>query len=130
MAEPPPTPSPSATRKELTRRYKEAGPQPGVYAIRNRTNGRLYVGGSMDVHGAVNRARFELRQRGHRNIELMRDWLEVGPDAFEFEVLQLVRKKDDPAQDLRADLAELLVLWRAELDFDGPRGYRGPGDAA
>ncbi|MGV3495122.1 MAG: GIY-YIG nuclease family protein [Ramlibacter sp.] len=130
MAEPSPSPSPSAARKELTRRYKETGTQPGVYAIRNRANGRIFVGGSMDVHGALNRARFELRMRGHRNPWLMRDWLEIGPDAFEFEVLQLVRKKDDPAQDLRADLAELLALWRAELDFDGPRGYRGPGDAA
>jgi hypothetical protein len=132
MAEPSPstTPTPSAHRKELARRYKEAGAQPGVYAIRNRGNGRLYVGGSMDVHGAINRARFELRQRGHRNRELLADWVACGEAAFDFEVLQIVRKKDDPTQDLRADLAEFLELWREENAFQGPLGYHFAGDAA
>lgn len=129
MAQALPSLSPSA-RKELTRRYKETGAQPGVYAIRNRENGRIYVGGSMDVHGAMHRAQFELRLRSHRNTGLMRDWIAHGPAAFEFEILQLVRKKDDPTQDLRAELAELLELWRAETDFDGPLGYHAHGSAA
>lgn len=116
-------------RKELTRQYKQADPPVGVYAIRNLADGRTYVGGSMNVQGAMNRARFELQLKGHRNKALQQDWTALGADAFRFEVLQMVRKRDDPAQDWEADLADLLELWREELGCEQPGGYGSEGAA-
>jgi hypothetical protein len=103
------------TRRELVRQYKEAGPAAGVYAIRNLAEGRVYLGASMNVEGALNRARFELRQRGHRHKALMADWLRLGEAQFAFEVVDVLKKRDDPAFDAKAELADLLQLWRTEL---------------
>ena len=49
---------------------------------------------------------------------------------FEFEILQLVRRKDDPAQDLRDDLAELLALWREETGYATDLGYHPAAESA
>ena len=103
------------TRRELVRHYKETGPRAGVYAIRNLADGRVYVGASTNVDGALNRAQFELRQRGHRHKQLMADWQRLGAEHFRFEVLDCVKKRDDPAFDMQAELADMLQLWCDEL---------------
>lgn len=110
-----PSPSPPAlARKELVRQYKEAAPPVGVYAIRNLATNRAYVDGSLNVHGAMNRARFELQLGAHRNAQLMRDWVESGPANFRFEILQLAKQHEDPAYDYAAELQVMLELWREE----------------
>jgi hypothetical protein len=103
------------TRAELKRQYKEAHPPMGVYAIRNLATGRCYVQASMNVHAAMNRDRFELGFKGHRNPALQRDWLAHGADHFRFEVLDLLKKREVPGFDYKAELASTLALWREEL---------------
>lgn len=103
------------TRTELKRQYKEAHPPMGVYAIRNLTTGQCYVQASMNVEAAMNRDRFELRLKGHRNSALLRDWQEHGADNFRFEVLDLLKKREEPDFDYKAELALALALWREEL---------------
>jgi len=103
------------TRAELKRQYKEAHPPMGVYAIRNLATGQCYVQASMNVEAAMNRDRFELGFKGHRNLELQRDWLAHGADHFRFEVLDLLKKRVDPAFDYKSELASTLALWREEL---------------
>lgn len=109
------TASGAPTRAELRRQYKEAHPPMGVYAIRNLATGRCFVQASMNVEAAMNRDRFELRFKGHRNPELQRDWLAHGSEHFRFEVLDLLKKRVDPAFDYKAELASTLALWREEL---------------
>ena len=87
----------------------------GVYAIRNLNTGQCYVLASMNVEAAMNRDRFELRFKGHRNTELQRDWLAYGADQFHFEVLDVLKKRVDPTFDYKAELASTLALWREEL---------------
>jgi hypothetical protein len=113
----------STDRRERIRQYKDAFPSMGVFALRNLANGRVYVGASTNVEGAINRMRFELQRRGHRNAPLMADWLAFGPDQFRFEVLDRVRPSTDPAFDARAELDAMAELWREELDCFMPAGY-------
>ncbi len=40
-----------SSRAELKRQYKEATPQMGVFAVRNRATGKLLVGASLNVPG-------------------------------------------------------------------------------
>lgn len=103
------------TRTELKRQYKEAHPPMGVYAIRNLATGQCYVQASMNVEAAMNRDRFELGFKGHRNPALQRDWLAHGADHFRFEVLDLLKKREAPDFDYKAELASTLALWREEL---------------
>ncbi|RIX85348.1 GIY-YIG nuclease family protein [Acidovorax cavernicola] len=115
-------PSPQA-RRTLVRQYKDSVRPAGVYAIRNTVSGRVFVAGSLDVEGAMNRARFELGLRSHRNKALQRDWLELGALHFSFEVIDRVKEKDDPAFDRAAELERLLALWSEELQACGENGY-------
>ncbi len=117
-------PPPAANRRrELTRQYKDAMPPMGVYVIRNLVNQRVFVGGSTNVEGAINRARFELGQKSHRNARLMQDWLACGAENFRFEVIDRVRQRDDPDFDYQGELDAMLQLWREELDCYGEHGY-------
>jgi len=119
-----------ADRRERIRQYKDAFPPMGVFALRNLANGRVYVGASTNVEGAINRMRFELQRRGHRNAALMADWLAFGPDRFRFEVLDRVRPSTDPAFDPQAELEAMTELWREELDGYMPAGYNPRGGSA
>lgn len=110
-------------RRELTRQYKDAMPPMGVFVIRNLANQRLFVGASANVEGAMNRIRFELGLKSHRNIKLMQDWMRWGPENFRFEVIDRVKKRDDPDFDYAGELAALLQMWREELPCRGENGY-------
>ncbi len=98
----------------------------GVFVIRNLMDGRVYVAGSLDVEGAMNRARFELNLRSHRNKALQRDWVAHGATHFSFEVIDRVKERDDPVFDRAAELEKLLELWREELQCIGDKGYNTP----
>lgn len=114
------------SRRALVRQYKETPRPAGVYVIRNGWSGRVYVGGSLDVEGAMNRARFELNMRSHRSKALGQDWMAYGAGHFSFEVIDRVKERDEPGFDRAAELEKLLVLWREELQCDGDLGYHAP----
>jgi hypothetical protein len=116
-----------ASRRELSRRYKEAPPPMGVYAIRNLVNQRVYVDASSNPEGALNRHRFELNLKGHRNRALQQDWNAHGAANFRMEVIDTLKKSEDPAFDAKAELAALLSMWRKEMECDGAAGYN-PGE--
>lgn len=113
-------------KRAMKRQYLENKVPAGVFAIRNQRNGRIYVGASLNVAGAINRHRFELQQRAHRNARMLRDWLDQQGEQFEFEVLDVVKERDDPAFDRQAELDALLELWQQELPCLGEQGYNLP----
>ncbi|MBX3633090.1 MAG: GIY-YIG nuclease family protein [Simplicispira sp.] len=112
-------------RRALLRQYKAARPPAGIFTLTNQANGRVYVGGSLNLDGAMNRMRFELNQRAHRNKVLQQDWLAAGPAQFVFAVVDRLKQRDDPHFDYQAELDTLLVLWREEIPCHGERGYHG-----
>ena len=113
-------------KRSLRNGYKQSFVPIGVFAIRNTVNQRVYVGGSRNLEGAINRHRFELTSGSHRNADLLADWKRFGADVFRFEVLDRVRQSTDPDVDYDAELATLLALWTEELPCHGERGYNGP----
>jgi hypothetical protein len=110
-------------RRELSRQYKEAPPPMGVYAIRNLATQRVYVDASANPQGALNRHRFELARRAHRNRALQQDWDACGEAGFRLEVIDTLKKSEDPAFDAKGELAALLEMWRKELECDSALGY-------
>lgn len=114
-------------RRALARQYKQSTLPAGVFAIRNRASGRVYVAAARDVVGAMNRQRFELDLRAHRNKALQLDWNALGAAAFDFEELGRVKEReDDPTFDRAAELEALYALWCEETRCRGPQGYNGP----
>jgi hypothetical protein len=108
-------------KRELLRHYKDNPPDAGVYAIRCTAIGHagVQVHASTNVAGAINRARFQLRMRSHTDKRLQQQWQQHGEAAFSFELLDVLKRREDATEaQRREDLAALLALWREELGVD------------
>lgn len=69
---------------------KEYIDQPGIYALRNKTNQRRYIGKTKDLQNRFNE-HFETHlYNNHLNEYLQQDFNEFGINAFIFEVLEEV----------------------------------------
>ena len=117
-------------KRLLKQQYLDTPVRAGVYEIRNLVTGRVLVAGSLNVEGALNRHRFELRQGSHRNALLRQDWLQHGEASFHFETLDTVQPRDQPGFDVARELDELLALWRTEIPCQGEQGYQSGGSTA
>lgn len=67
----------------------------GIYRIRNRTNGKQYIGSAQDLaQGWIGR-RAALRRGTYHNIHLQRAWNKHGEESFIFEVVEEVKEDGD-----------------------------------
>ena len=110
-------------RKALIRDYKESRRPMGVFRVRNTVSGKCLVGMSTNLPGMLNRQRWQLEMAGHPNRELQKDWNELGPDAFAFEVLDTLTAQEQPDYDPSDDLRALERLWLDKLSPFEDRGY-------
>jgi hypothetical protein len=114
-------------QRALKQSYRDNPVPSGVFAIRHLATGRVLLGASANLDGALNRHRFELRMGGHRNRALQADWLAGGEAAFSFEVVDTVKARpDDPSFDREAELAVLFELWSHEYASRGTPRYGAP----
>ena len=119
--------SPSKTRAEIRRAYKETPRQSGVFQIKNNQTGKVLLGSSTNLHGPLNKHRFLLSIGKHDNKELQQDWNLLGPGAFTFEILEVVKPSDEPTFCLEDELTLLEQIWLEKLQPTGERGYNeGP----
>lgn len=110
-------------KKTLIREYKETRRPMGVFRVSNTVNGKIFIGTSVDLPAMLNRQQSQLRMGGHPNKELQKDWNELGPDAFEFEVLDTFTPPEAPNYNPKDDLKALEDLWLDKLSPYGERGY-------
>jgi len=83
----------------------------GVYWIRNRRTGRVFLGADHNVHAAFNRHRARLFAGRHFCEALQQDWLEMGPEAFDLEIVETLPL----GRDQEVELARLRSSWLAGL---------------
>src|SRR5215212_3491725 len=106
-------------RKELLAQHKQAPPEAGVYRIVNRHNGKALLGSTLNLGSMRGKLEFgrATNSPGVLDHRLVADARQVGLDAFELEILEVleVRPEMTPAE-IRADLATLEALWRERLD--------------
>ena len=120
-------PAPGKTRAELRRAYKKTPRQAGIFRIKNTRTGKILLGSSTNLHGPLNKHRFILSIGRHDNAALQNDWNQFGPDAFSFEILEIVKPSDDPSFCLEDELTLLEQIWLEKLQPFGERGYnQGP----
>ena len=84
----------------------------GIYAIRDRASGHLLLGASRNVHAALNRARFEMRMGKHADRVLQAEWHRSGVEGLAFEVLELVKEREDAGFDYASELKALEQIHR------------------
>lgn len=62
----------------------------GIYAIVNKVTDRKYIGQTGRFLYRWTKHKLLLHRGEHSNLELQRDWNLYGPDAFEFQILEIV----------------------------------------
>jgi predicted transcriptional regulator len=111
------------TRQDIKREYKERKKPAGVFQVKNIANGKMLLGSSLNLEGPLNGHKFMLTNGSHRNAALQEDWNTFGPDKFVFEILEVVKVKDDPNFNLIDELTLLEQIWIEKLQPFGERGY-------
>ena len=102
----------------MQREYKERKKPAGIFQVRNTVNSKVLLGSSLNLEGILNSQKFKLSIGSHRNRELQKDWNEYGPEKFVFEILEVVKIKDDPNFNLNDDLTLLEQIWLEKLQIE------------
>ena len=110
-------------KKQITQEYKLSHRPMGVFQIRNKTSGRVFIDTSTNIPGKINRHRFALKAGLHANKALQADWNELGETVFEFETIEPVEPRSEANYDYKADLVTLEDLWLEKLEPYGDNGY-------
>ena len=111
------------SRKDIIREYKERKKPAGVFQIKNLANGKVLLGSSLNLEGPLNSHKFMLTIGSHRNAALQKDWNVFGPEMFGFEILEVVRVKDESGFRVEDELTLLEEIWLEKLQPFGERGY-------
>jgi len=112
------------SRKDIQREYKEKAKVAGVFQVKNVVNDKVLLGSSLNLDGPLNGHKFMLEISGHTNKALQKEWNEFGADKFVFEILEVVKvKNDDPNFNLDDELTLLEQIWLEKLQPFGERGY-------
>lgn len=105
--------------------YRGFTPRAGVYSITCRPTGRMYVGCTDHLVGAMNGHRFNLSNGMHPNRELQADWDAYGDGASDFNIHDELASGDlaAPADRMGRELEALRDLWVDQLGLDEGTTY-------
>lgn len=105
-------------------------PDMGIFAIRNKTNGKCYLATSHNLRGAINSALFQLNFGSFRLRELQQDWTALGENNFTVETLEILKyDKDESKVDYSDELEILRMYWEEKLAKEGTELYGKKGTA-
>lgn len=74
---------------------RQSIPFRGIYAIRHVASGKLYIGSAVNIGTRWTLHRRQLKAGRHHSKRMQRAWDLYGADAFVFEVLQIVLRRED-----------------------------------
>lgn len=63
--------------------------QIGIYFIRNKENGCIYIGASTNIGSRISKHFSDLKKQKHPNHKLLNDYNKYGIDCFEFGILEI-----------------------------------------
>jgi hypothetical protein len=111
-------------RKELREEYRQLKTYMGIFQIKNNANGKIYVDSCSNLKNRWFTIKGQLEMGRFANLQLQKDWNELGPDDFTYEVLE--EKVTDDVTDMRWELKQMLKPWLEKLQPYGDQGYNKP----
>lgn len=114
---------PRPSKKDMTNAYKLKQFKAGVYQIRNIQNNKIFVEGSVNLDAIWNRNRVQLKFGNHQNVALQKDWNELGPDNFVFEIISEIQQKEGELKDYSKEVKELASMFLEDLQPYDEKGY-------
>lgn len=109
-------------KRELKQQYKEIKTEAGVFQVRNTQNQKILVDSTQNLR-TLNGKEFQLKSGVYPNKRLTEELQQYGPEAFVFEVLEVLEKKEDPFFYEKDALKKLQAGWIEKLQPFGDRGY-------
>ena len=112
-----------SNRAETKRLYKQNISEMGVYQIKNRVNGKIYIDSSKNIEGTRNSRLFQLKiGKIVFSHGMQKELNEFGAENFEFSVLDVL---DKPESEDNIDrlLTVLELHWLEKLQPFGELGY-------
>ena len=106
-------------RKEKVLAYMETVIPAGVYRILNKRNGKMWISAAPNLNSAWNRNVFQLQVGSHPSKGLQADWREFGEEAFEYEILEVLKRKEGERNLSKAELDQLKKMeeqWVARMN--------------
>jgi len=98
-------------KKKLKEKYKHIVQPKGVFVLRNKVNGKVFLGSSLNLKNKDLTLKMSLRNGNHFNFALQEEWNKFGEGAFEYEILETLEIKDDPGYNYNEDLEILEMMW-------------------
>lgn len=111
-------------RKELLEEFKQIKTYMGVIQITNKVSGKIYVDSYPNLKNKWMTIKMQLDMGRFANLELQKDWKELGAEAFTYEVLE--EQKTDDVTDMKWELKMMEKPWLEKLQPYGDRGYNKP----
>ncbi|MDR2708731.1 MAG: GIY-YIG nuclease family protein [Elusimicrobiota bacterium] len=103
-------------RKKLLADYKQQPKICGICAIKNMSNGKMWIETTLNMEGRRNRFEFIKSTNSGVPPLLRDDWQTYGPQAFCFEVLEeLKRGETQTDAEFAEDLKVLKEMWVAKF---------------
>ena len=98
-------------KKQLKEDFKNFVPPKGIFVFRNKINGKVFIGSSLNLKNKDVRIKLMLNMGNHSIRGFQDDWTTYGEDAFDYEILETLELKDDPDYNYSSDLEILEMLW-------------------
>lgn len=111
------------TKKEMKEEYKLMKFQMGVFQIRNKINGKIFIGSSTNLTAKWNSQQFQLNMGSHPNRELQEDWKKFGKENFVYEILDEIKPSDE--KNAAIDQEEAKALEELLIEKHQPFGEKG-----
>jgi frataxin-like iron-binding protein CyaY len=111
------------TRKELKEEYKQMKYRMGVFQIKNKINGKVFIGSSTDLKAIWYAQKLQLDAGMHHNSDLQKEWKEYGAEKFIYELLEEIKQTEDKPADYTKEVKALEEMIIEELQPYEPKGY-------
>lgn len=108
-------------RRELVRDYKEREVARGIFAVRCRASGEVWLGIGRSLDNMQNGIWFALRLGTHPCVTLQAAWNAHGEESFVYEIVEEVDAKDMTPWMLQSLLKERLQHWREKWNAEAIR---------
>lgn len=102
--------------KDIVNDYKKREITGGIYGIRNKTTGKVYLQSAVNLEGK--KERFDFAVSSNTSAVLLRmqdDWKKYGPESFEYIVYGTITKKYESDYEFSTLIDELFKEWQVKL---------------
>ena len=104
-------------RKTLLNEYKQRKVTGGIFSVTNTKNGMYLLSYAANIQAKQNAFHFMASTSSLFHHKLKNDWAVFGGNAFVFEILEVLEKKEEQSQEeFLADLKILEQMWSEKLD--------------